>query len=53
MQWRMARIAGFCLVLIGCANQPLQSPIIGKEVQAPFGWYQYCLNNPKDIECKP
>jgi len=51
MRWKMARVTWFCLALYGCGSQPVQQPVIGREVVAPYGWHQYCLNNPHDKEC--
>ena len=49
--WQMVRYLILIAMLTGCASH--DSPTWGKQKEAPFGWYQYCLDNPKDIECKP
>jgi hypothetical protein len=47
----MVRYLILIAMLTGCASH--DSPTWGEQKEAPFGWIQYCLDNPKDIECKP
>jgi len=48
----MVRIFCFLIILAlsGCANPKI---VYGKETEAPWGWIQYCIDNPKDKQCKP
>jgi len=41
------------MMLSGCASH--DSPTWGEQKEAPFGWtqYKYCIDNPKDKQCKP
>lgn len=47
------RVIVICLMLSACTTNNTLKPILGDESYTPFGWYQYCSDNPKDIECKP
>ena len=49
--WQMVRYLILIAMLAGCASH--DSPTWGEQKKAPVGWIQYCLDNPKDIECKP
>jgi hypothetical protein len=47
----MVRYLILIVMLAGCASH--DSPTWGEQKEAPLGWIQYCLDNQKDIECKP
>ena len=39
------------LLITGCANN--DTPILGKQVEAPYGWkYTYCPSHPNEVGCK-
>jgi hypothetical protein len=46
----MVRIIILSLMLVGCASN--DTPKLGKQVDAPWGWeYTYCQNHKDEIGC--
>jgi len=46
----MVRYIVLVIMLSGCASH--DSPTWGEQQKPPFGWTQYCIDNPKDMQCK-
>jgi len=52
MQWQMVKVIGLAVMLSACTTSNTLKPVLGDESYAPFGWVQYCIDNPKDKQCK-
>jgi hypothetical protein len=46
----MVRYLVLIAMLTSCASHDI--PTWGEQKAAPFGWIQYCIDNPKDKQCK-
>ena len=44
----MVRVIVLALFLTACASNEIK---YGKEVSAPYGWQQWCIDNPTDKDC--
>jgi hypothetical protein len=44
----MVRVIVLALLLTACTSNQIK---YGKEVAAPYGWQQWCDNNPTDKDC--
>jgi len=53
MQWQMVKVIGLAVMLSACTTSNTLKPVLGDESYVPFGWVQYCIDNPKDKQCKP
>ena len=48
----MVRYIILTLWLLGCSAVSNDTPKLGKQVEAPYGWkYTYCLNHRNEIGC--
>lgn len=49
----MVRIIILSLMLTSCVSVSKDTPKLGKEVEAPYGWTEtYCPKNKNEIGCK-
>ena len=47
----MVRVVVLAILLFGCAST--DKPILGKQVEAPYGWTDtYCPEHKNEIGCK-